>query len=124
MKRIGLKKLCCVVFALNLMTIGCAELNPKFEESLNSALDAKKDAFKKCYEDALKKDRNARGEMDIKLEFTPNKKKAEKAKITRSEIKNKQMKTCVTKAAKSISTSELPGTWVNGKYTIEFALTK
>lgn len=124
MKRIGLKKLCCVTFALNLLAIGCAELNPKFEESLNSALDAKKGVFQKCYEDALEKDRNAQGEMDIKLEFTPNKKRAEKAKVTRSEIKDKKMKKCVTKAAKSIHTSELPGTWVNGKYTIEFTLNK
>ena len=124
MTRIGLKKICAAVLALGAMLVGCAELNPKFEESLNNALDAKKGAFKSCYEDALEKNRNAQGEMDIKLEFTPNKKRAEKAKVTRSEIKDKKMKKCVTKAAKSIQTEELPGTWVNGKYTLDFTLNK
>ena len=115
---------CAIMLAFAFMAIGCAELNPKFEESLNNALDAQKGEFQACYEAALQKDRNAQGEMDIHLEFTPNKKKAEKAKVTRSDITVKGMKKCVTQAAKSVKTTELPGTWVNGNYTLDFTLNK
>jgi hypothetical protein len=100
----------------------CAEINPKFEESLNNAIDAQRAEFQTCYEQALEKNRNAKGEMDLKLEFAPNSKKVEKAQVTRSQIKNKAMKKCVSQAAGRIETTELPGTWVDGKYTIDFTL--
>ena len=105
-----------------LLGTACAQLNPKFEESLNNALDAQKEAFQTCYEQTLKKDQNARGEMELKLEFTPNSKKVDQAQITQSDIKDGTMKKCVTKAAKSIETTELPGTWVKGQYTLDFAV--
>jgi hypothetical protein len=107
---------------LGVLFSGCAKLNPKFEDSLNNALNAKKGEFQTCYERALKRNRNLKGEMDLKLAFTPNAKKVDKAKVTRSQIKDKGMKKCVSKAAKRIQTTELPGTWVDGKYTIDFTL--
>ena len=111
-----------LVLALVVLATGCAKLNPKFEDSLNNALDAQKGEFQSCYETALKKDRNTKGEMDLKLEFTPNSKKVDKANVTKSDINDNTMKQCVAKAAKTIETTELPGTWVNGKYTLEFTL--
>ena len=40
--------------AMGMLMAACgAELNPKFESSLNNALDAKNGEFKACYEAAL-----------------------------------------------------------------------
>ncbi len=112
------------VLAMGVFFTGCAKLNPKFEDSLNNALEAKKGEFKTCYEKALDRDREAEGEMDLKLQFTPDSKAVDKANVTRSDIKDKKMKQCVSSAGKSIQTTELPGTWVDGKYTIDFTLNK
>ena len=120
----GIQKLMsfCMVIVLGALPAACAKLNPKFEDSLNNALDARKTEFKSCYEKALDRDRNAKGEMDLKLEFTPNSKQVDKAQVTRSQIKDNGMKQCVSQAAKRIQTTELPGTWVDGQYTIDFQL--
>ena len=121
MYNINKTALCVLSLALGFLAAACAELNPKFEESLNNALDAQKGAFQTCYEKTLKKNRDTKGEMNLKLEFTPNAKKVEKVKVTKSDIKDASMKKCVTKAAKKIETTELPGTWVSGKYTLDFS---
>jgi hypothetical protein len=113
-----------LILGIGVLASACAELNPKFEESLNNALDAQKSEFETCYEKALEKNQNATGEMNLKLEFTPNNKRVEKANVTKSDISDKEMKKCVTRAAKSIETTELPGTWVTGKYTLDFTVNK
>ena len=112
------------ILAFGVLTSACAKLNPKFENSLNNALDARKSAFESCYDAALKKNRNAAGEMALTLEFTPNNKRVDKAKVTKSDIGDGEMKKCVTRAAKEIETTELPGTWVTGKYTLDFTFNK
>jgi hypothetical protein len=113
-----------MVIILGVLLATCAELNPKFEDSLNNALDAHKAEFQRCYEKALDRNRNAKGEMDLNLEFTPNSKQVDKARVTRSQIKDSGMKQCVSRAAKGIQTTELPGTWVDGKYTIDFQINR
>ena len=56
--------------AMSMLMAACgAELNPKFESSLNNALDAKNGEFKACYEAALEKDREAKGLMNLDIEF-------------------------------------------------------
>ena len=122
----GIQKLMSfgMVIILGALPAACAKLNPKFEGSLNNALDAHKAEFQSCYEKALDRNRNAKGEMDLKLEFTPNSKQVDKAQVTRSQIKDNGMKQCVSQAAKRIQTTELPGTWVDGKYTIDFQLNR
>ena len=101
-------------------TGGCAKLNPKFEDSLSSALTAKTGEFEGCYKKALKKNSEVEGDMELKLEFAPKSNKPEKTSITASQINDGAMKKCVAAAAKAVETVELPGTWVDGKYTLEF----
>ncbi len=106
---------------IGLVLSGCAKLNPKFEASLNNALNAQNSDFQSCYKKALKKNPDAAGEMNLKLEFAPKSAKVEKASITDSQIQDSGMKKCITKAAKSIETDELPGTWVDGKFLLDFS---
>jgi hypothetical protein len=124
MKSNVLKTVCGLFLALSLVSLGCAKLNPKFENSLNNALSAKNSDFQTCYKKALGKNPNTEGEMNLKLEFQPKSKKVEKASITDSQIKDGGMKKCVTNAAKSIETEELPGTWVDGKFVLDFSINK
>lgn len=110
-----------LLLTLGMLVSACgAELNPKFEGSLASALDAKKGDFKGCYEKALKKDREAKGNVKINLEFKPDSKKAQDAKVVKSDIDDKKMNKCVCNAAKSVETTELPGMYVDAKYTVNF----
>lgn len=108
------------VLVAGLLFAACAELNPKFETSLNNAIKAQKGEFQTCYEKALERNRNVKGEMDLKLEFKANSKQASKASVSRSQIKDNAMKKCVSNAAKRMETTELPGAWVEGKYTLDF----
>ena len=109
-----------MLFAVALFVGGCTKLNPKFEDSLSNALSAKTDELEGCYEKALKKDPQAAGDMELKLEFAPKSNKPKNASVVASQINDGAMKKCVAAAAESIETVELPGTWVDGKYTLEF----
>jgi len=113
---------CSLLLGVALALVGCAKLNPKFEDSLNNALRAQGDGFQQCYEKTLKKNPEAQGEMTLKLSFAPNEKKVDKAKVTDSQIPDNGMKKCVSKVAKGIETTETPGTWVDGKYTLDFVI--
>jgi len=107
--------------ALGSLVSACgAELNPKFEASLASALDAKTGDFKDCYEKTLKDDREAKGDVKLALEFKPDSKKAQDAKVVKSDIAAEKMQKCVAKAAKGVETTELPGMYVDANYTVNF----
>lgn len=120
-----------VIFALGLclalgsLAAACgAELNPKTEGHIMSALQAKQDAFKSCYEAALEKDREFKGEMALQLDIHQQSGKVTKAEVTKSEIKNKKMKECVAAAASDITLPEPPGVPVEGHYTLDFGFEK
>ena len=106
------------------LVAGCAELNPKTEGQLQSALEAKKEAFQKCYEAALTKDRELTGDVDLVLDVNAENGKVTKAKVKKSSIKDDEMKTCVAKAADEIKLPEPPGVPVEGHYTVDFGFTK
>lgn len=112
-------KLFGMCFAL-ILVAGCAKINPKFEDSLNNAILAKTGDFENCYATTLQKKPKTAGEMQLKLAFTPSEKKVEKVEITASKIKDAGMKKCVVAVGQTIETTELPGTWVDGKYTLDF----
>ena len=112
----------CLCLALGALAVACgAELNPKTEGHIMSALEAKRDAFKACYEAALEKDREAKGEMGLLLDINAKPGKVTNAKVEKSDIDNGKMKKCVTDAASDISLPEPPGVPVEGHYTLDFA---
>ena len=107
--------------ALGMLVAACgAELNPKTEGQIISALDAQKGAFKSCYEAALQKDREFKGEMKLQLDIHQKSGKVTKAEVTKSDIKNKDMKQCVAGAAGEIKLPDPPGVPVEGHYTLDF----
>ena len=107
--------------ALGGLTAACgAELNPKTEGHIMSALQAKQDAFKACYEEALQKDREYKGEMGLLLDINAQPGKVTNAKVEKSQIDNGKMKKCVAAAASDISLPEPPGVPVEGHYTLDF----
>lgn len=120
MKNNAAKIFCGTFLVFGLLCSGCAKLNPKFEDSLNNAVMAKTSEFEKCYQKELHKKPETAGNMQLKLEFAPKSKSVEKASVVKSQIKSNGMKKCVTDAARTIETAELPGTWVDGKYTLDF----
>ena len=107
--------------ALGALTAACgAELNPKTEGHIMSALEAKRDAFKACYEEALQKDREYKGEMGLLLDINAQPGKVKNAKVVKSDIDNGKMKKCVAGAASDITLPEPPGVPVEGHYTLDF----
>ena len=109
-----------ICLALGFSILGCAKLNPKTEGQIFSALQAKQDAFKKCYEAALEADREAKGPMKLELKFDPSSVKPEEVVIASSKIESGDMQKCVKKAAKGIKIEDAPGVFVNGNYTVVF----
>jgi hypothetical protein len=119
------------VFALGLIVIlgalasACAaKLNEKFEPALNSALDASKGQFKACYEDALTRDREAKGEMNLSIAFEAQGKAPSDVDVTKSAIGDGKMKQCVANAASAINLTEMPNVAVERKQTISFEFEK
>jgi hypothetical protein len=107
--------------ALGALTAACgAELNPKTEGHIMSALQAKQDAFRACYEAALAKDREAQGEMGLLLDIHEKSGKVTKAQVKKSQINDNDMKQCVAGAAGDIKLPEPPGVPVEGHYTLDF----
>ena len=107
-----------LLFAMGVM--GCGSLNPKTEGQIYSALEAQKDQFQQCYEDALKKNRNIKGDMDLKLKFEPKSKRPKEAAVAKSDIQDAKMMQCVSKAADKIRIEDAPGVFVEGQYTVNF----
>jgi hypothetical protein len=107
--------------ALGALAAACgAELNPKTEGHIISALQAKQDMFRGCYEAALAKDREVQGEMGLLLDIHAESGKVTKAQVKESQIEDAAMKTCVAGAAGSIELPEPPGVPVEGHYTLDF----
>jgi hypothetical protein len=107
--------------ALGTFVAACgAELNPKTEGQIVSALEAQKGAFRSCYETALQKNRELQGNMALQLDIHKASGKVTKAQVTQSDIKNKKMKQCVAGAAGTIKLPEPPGVPVEGHYTLSF----
>lgn len=106
---------------LGSFALACARLNPNAEGQLASALTAKTDAFKACYEDVLTRDRTAMGKMNLVLEINEDPGKVTSSKVAKSDINDPQMKKCVSEAAQDITLPEPPGVLVEGRYELVFA---
>ncbi|MBN2343178.1 MAG: AgmX/PglI C-terminal domain-containing protein [Deltaproteobacteria bacterium] len=107
-----------LVAAFGLMS--CGSLNPKTEGQIYSALEAQSDAFQQCYEEALKKDRNAKGDVSVTLKFEPKSKRPKDTKVAKSDIDDPKMMQCVEKAADKVRIEDAPGVFVEGQYTVNF----
>lgn len=112
----------CLVVALGLLS--CGSLNPKTEGQIYTALEAQQDAFQKCYERALKKNRDLQGDVDLKLKFGPKSKRPQEAKVAKAQFKNPKMLKCVAKAADKVRIEDAPGVFVEGQYTVHFDFAK
>lgn len=113
-----------ICLALGASTLGCAQLNPKTERQIFSALEAQEEAFQKCYKTALKKDRDVKGTMELKLHFKPDANKPDTTKVEKTKIKDGKMKKCVEKAARKIKVADKPGASVEGHYVVDFKFAK
>jgi hypothetical protein len=110
-----------LILGLGVLATACgAKLNPKFDKAVSSALDATKGQFKACYEDALTRDREAQGDMDLGISFKADGQKPDDVDIKKSDIKDADMKTCVKTAAKGISVTEKPGAPVEKQQKLLF----
>jgi hypothetical protein len=107
--------------ALGLLVAACgAELNPKTEGHIVSALQAKQDGFRACYASALERDREVKGEMGLQLDIHEESGKVTKANVKTSDIEDVTMKMCVETIAGTIKLPEPPGVPVEGHYTLDF----
>jgi hypothetical protein len=114
-----------LILGLGALSTACgAKLNPNFDKAVSSALDATKGEFKTCYEDALTRDREIKGDMNLAISFKAEDKKPDDVDIRKSEIKDDQMKKCVKKAAKGISVDQTPGAPVEKQQKLEFKFEK
>ncbi len=113
----------CLAFGMFAVACG-AELNPKTEGQIQSALEAKRGAFKSCYEQALERDRNVKGPMNLVLDVHEESGKVTEAKVERTPIKDKKMKKCVSNAAGAIAVPDPPGVPVEGHYDLKFDFEK
>ena len=114
-----------LILGLGALSTACgAKLNPNFDKSVSSALDATKGQFKACYEDALTRDREIKGDMDLAVTFKAAEKTPDDVDIKKSDIKDNGMKKCVKKAAKGISVDQTPGVPVEKQQKLVFKFEK
>lgn len=114
-------KIAMLIGALACMTAACgAELNPKTEGHIQSALEAKGGEFRACYETALEKDRELTGDMGLKLDINEESGQVTKSEVEKSTIEDQQMKDCVAGAASDITLPEPPGVPVEGHWSLQF----
>jgi hypothetical protein len=114
-----------LILVLGALASACAaKLNEKFEPALNSALDASKGQYKTCYEDALTRNREATGQMDLSIAFAAEGKAPSAVDVTKSAIDDDKMKACVTDATKAISLTEMPNVAVEKPQTLSFEFEK
>ena len=110
-----------LILGLGVLSTACgAKLNPNFDKAVSSALDATKGEFKACYEDALTRDREIKGDMDLAISFKAEEKKPDDVDIKKTEINDDGMKKCVKKAAKGITVTEKPGAPVEKRQKLDF----
>ncbi len=120
MKTTRIVTLVCLCLVLGSLASACAELNPNTEGHIMSALEAKKDAFKACYETALEKDREAKGNVGLLLDINEEPGEVTSSSVEETTITDADMPQCVADAASDISLPEPPGVPVEGHYTVEF----
>jgi hypothetical protein len=110
-----------LILGLGVLSTACgAKLNPNFDKAVSSALDATKGEFKACYEDALTRDREIKGDMDLAVSFKAEDKTPDDVDIRKSEIQDPAMKGCVKKAAKGITVDQAPGAPVEKQQKLVF----
>ena len=121
MKRTKTRQMIGLFILLGSLVAACgAELNPKTEGHIVTALEAKREAFKVCYETALAKDREAKGEMSLLLDINEETGKVTDTQVEKSDIADSTMKECVSDAAVDITLAEPPGVPVEGHYALDF----
>lgn len=117
------KTVCIYAFVAGLVAVsafGCgAPLNPKTQSNIASALSAQKQAFQSCYEAALQRNRELKGNMALKLDIDAQG-RVKSAKVEKTEIQDEEMKSCVSSAASEITLSEPPDVPVEGHYAVDF----
>jgi hypothetical protein len=114
-----------LILGLGALSTACgAKLNPNFDKAVSSALDATKGQFKTCYEDALTRDREIKGDMDLAISFKADAKTPDDVDIKKSEIKDGDMKKCVKTAARGISVDQTPGAPVEKQQKLVFKFEK
>lgn len=114
-----------VVWSLGLMLlaslVGCAKLNPNTEGQIQAALQAKAAAFKICYEDALTRDREGKGNVGLRLEIAAESGQVTSAAVSSSDFQDPAMNQCVQTAASGISLDEAPGVPVESNNNVLFS---
>ena len=121
MKKNTIVMMVALCAGLMLVASGCGTLNPNTQGQIASGLEGQSNQLEKCYKSALKRNRNTKGKMTVQLEIHKETGKVTKAKVVKSNIKDKTMKKCVAKVARKIKLPESPGKFVKGVYHIEFA---
>lgn len=114
-----------LILVLGALASACgAKLNGNFYPALASAIDASKGQYTACYEDALTRNREATGEMELAIAFEAEGKSPSAVDVTRSAIDDDKMKVCVADATKAISLSEMPNVAVEKPQTLSFEFEK
>ena len=114
LKRVGL------CFILGCAGSACAELNPNTSGHIVSALEAKHDEFKACYEAALERNRETQGMVGLKLAIDDEAGRVMSAEVEESNIEDQELRRCVATAAEDIALPEPPGVIVEAHYDVEF----
>ncbi len=83
-------------------------------------LQARMDAFKGCYSDALERDRETEGRVGLLLEINEEPGQVTSSTVEETNIQDAQMPDCVADAAGDISLPEPPGVPVEGHFDINF----
>lgn len=110
-----------LLLILGMLVSAClVKLNPEFRGSLTTALNERKADFKGCYERALARSREVRGDMKLILLFAPDSRHARDVQVVQTNIVDEQMKQCVRQAAMALTTPEPPGVPVDAQYTFNF----
>jgi hypothetical protein len=104
------------VFAI----MGCAEMNPATPGQIQSAIEAQNAQFQKCYEQALKRDRDAKGVVDVTVKFNPEETKPNEVSVKGRSIKDKALLKCVKNNAGKITIPEVPNAFVESTHTVVF----
>ncbi|MDJ0762202.1 MAG: AgmX/PglI C-terminal domain-containing protein [Myxococcota bacterium] len=121
MKTRTMKVVLGLCLALSTSVMACAQLNPNTEGHIKAALEARKEAFKACYESALERDRETKGTVGLKLDLAKDTGSVTSAAVAKSDIQDTAMNQCVATTASDITLPEPPGVPVEGHYDIQFA---
>lgn len=122
MNTVSVSKTVCFSLMLTLFVSSCARLNPNTESNIDSALEAKRDAFKACYDAALDRNHETQGMIALHLSIDAQKGAVTSSTVAETNISDEEMSSCVARAAEDITLSEPPGVRVDGRYELRFEL--